>query len=161
MLLWGIEKRWFRVGGCKLLWYFFANVLMRFCGLTSGLLCFLQFIVCGSWCLYAFVETRISCVFFLRRYYRFAICFTIRFVHFTCVFWCDSCEMRKWNVVQRVAWSMNRLSDIWDFCAVEIVKRGVLFMFLSPFGMFLCIYVCLSFYLFNDLYIWITKYRNK
>lgn len=29
--------------------------------------------------------------FFLRRYYRFAI----RFVYFTCVFWCDSCEMRK------------------------------------------------------------------
>ena len=24
--------------------------------------------------------------FFLRRYYRFAICFTLRFVHFTCVF---------------------------------------------------------------------------
>lgn len=39
------------------------------------------------------------------------------------------------------------------FRAVEIVKRGVLFMFLSPFGMFLCIYVCLFFYLFNDLYI--------
>lgn len=37
------------------------------------------------------------------------------------------------------------------FRAVEIVKRGVLFMLLSPFGMFLCIYVCLSFYLFNDL----------
>lgn len=70
----------------KLLWYFFANVLMRFRGFIRGLLCFLQFIVCGSWCLYAFVETRISCVFFLRRYYRFAICFTIRFVHFTCVF---------------------------------------------------------------------------
>lgn len=33
--------------------------------------------------------------FFLRRYYRFAICFTIRFVHFTCVFWSDSCEMCK------------------------------------------------------------------
>lgn len=34
------------------------------------------------------------------------------------------------------------------FRAVEFVKRGVLFMFLSPFGMFLCIFVCLSFYLF-------------
>lgn len=40
----------------KLLWYFFANVLMRLCGFIRGLLCFLQFIVCGSWCLYAFVE---------------------------------------------------------------------------------------------------------
>lgn len=39
------------------------------------------------------------------------------------------------------------------FRAVEIVKRGVLFMFLSQFGMFLCIFVCLSFYLFNELYI--------
>lgn len=39
------------------------------------------------------------------------------------------------------------------FRAVELVKRGVLFMFLSPLGMFLCVYVCLSFYLFNDLYI--------
>lgn len=52
------------VGGAKLLWYFFANVLMRLCGLISGLLYFLQFIVCGFWCLYAFVEPRISCVFF-------------------------------------------------------------------------------------------------
>lgn len=39
------------------------------------------------------------------------------------------------------------------FRAVEIVKRGVLFMFLSQLGMFLCIFVCLSFYLFNELYI--------
>ena len=39
------------------------------------------------------------------------------------------------------------------FRAVEFVKREVLFMFLSPLGMFLCIFVCLSFYLFNDLYI--------
>ena len=39
------------------------------------------------------------------------------------------------------------------FRAVEFVKRGVLFMFLSPLGMFLCIFVCLSLYLFNDLYI--------
>lgn len=68
----------------KLLWYFFANVLMRLCGFIRGLLCFLQFIVCGSWCLYAFVELRISSAF-LCRYYRFAICFTIRFVNFTCV----------------------------------------------------------------------------
>lgn len=43
------------------------------------------------------------------------------------------------------------------FRAVEIVKRGVLFIFLSPLGMFLCIFVCLSFYLFNELYIGITK----
>lgn len=47
----------------KLLWYFFANVLMRLCGFIRGSLCFLQFIVCGSWCLYAFVELRISSVF--------------------------------------------------------------------------------------------------
>ena len=39
------------------------------------------------------------------------------------------------------------------FRAVEIVKRGLLFIFLSPLGMFLCIFVCLSFYLFNELYI--------
>lgn len=78
----------------KLLRYFFANVLMRLCGFISGLLCFLQFIVCGSWCLYAFVELRISSAFSLW-FYRFAICFTIRFVHFTCVFGFDSCEMRK------------------------------------------------------------------
>lgn len=39
------------------------------------------------------------------------------------------------------------------FRAVEIVMRGVLFIFLSPFGMFLCIFVCLSFYHFNDIYI--------
>ena len=90
---------------------------------------------------------------FLCGYYRFAICFTIRFVHFTCVFGCDSCEMRKRNVVQRVACSMKGGSEVCNFSVVEIVKRGVLFMFLSPFGMFLCIYVCLSFYLFNDLYI--------
>lgn len=39
------------------------------------------------------------------------------------------------------------------FRAVEIVKQGVLFMFLSPFGMFLCIYVCLSFiFLMNYIY---------
>lgn len=50
--------------GGKQFWYFFANVLMRLCGFISGLLCFLQFIVCGSWCLYAFVELRISSVFF-------------------------------------------------------------------------------------------------
>lgn len=129
---------------------------MRLCGFIRGLLCFLQFIVCGSWCLYAFVELRISSVFF-RGNYRFAILFSDTLCPFPCVFWCDSCEMRKWNVVQRVAWSMNRLSEIWNFSVVEIVKRGVLFMFLSPFGMFLCIYVCLSFYLFNELYIWITK----
>lgn len=44
-------------------------------------------------------------------------------------------------------------SEVCHLSVVLIVKRGVLFMFLSPFGMFLCIYVCLSFYLFNDLYI--------
>ena len=49
----------------KLLWYFFANVLLRICGFIRGLLCFLQFIVCGSWCLYAFVELRISSAFSL------------------------------------------------------------------------------------------------
>ena len=91
--------------------------------------------------------------FFLCRYYRFAICFTIRFVHFTCVFGCDSCEMRKRNVVQRVAFSMKGGSEVCNFSVVEIVKRGVLSMFLSPLGMFLCVYVCLSFYLFNDLYL--------
>ena len=91
--------------------------------------------------------------FYLRRYYRFAICFTIRFVHFTCVFGCDSCEMRKRNVVQMVACSMKGVSEVCNFSVVVIVKRGVLFMFLSPLGMFLCIFVCLSFYLFNDLYI--------
>ena len=48
----------------KQLWYFFANVLLRLCGLFRVLLCFLQFIVCGFWCLYAFVELRISSVFF-------------------------------------------------------------------------------------------------
>ena len=89
--------------------------------------------------------------FFLCGYYRFAICFTLRFVHFTCVFWCDSCEMRKRNVVQMVACSMKGGSQVCNLSVVVIVKRGVLFMFLSQFGMFLCIYVCLSFYLFNDL----------
>lgn len=39
------------------------------------------------------------------------------------------------------------------FRAVEIVKRGVLFMFLSPFGMFLCIYVCYPF-IFLMIYIY-------
>lgn len=48
----------------KLLWYFFANVLMRLCGFFRVLLCFLHFIECGSCCLYAFVELRISSVFF-------------------------------------------------------------------------------------------------
>lgn len=91
--------------------------------------------------------------FYLRRYYRFAICFTIRFVHFTCVFGCDSCEMRKRNVVQMVACSKKGGSQVCNLSVVVIVKRGVLFMFLSPFGMFLCIFVCLSFYHFNDLYI--------
>ena len=42
-------------------------------------------------------------------------------------------------------------SEVCNLSVVVIVKRGVLFMFLSPFGMFLCIYVCLSFYHFNDL----------
>lgn len=91
--------------------------------------------------------------FFLLGFYRFSIRFSIRFVHFTCVFGCDSCEMRKRNVVQMVACSMKGGSEVCNFSVVVIVKRGVLFIFLSPFGMFLCIYVCLSFYLFNDLYI--------
>ena len=141
----------------KLLRYFFANVLMRLCGFIRGLLCFLQFIVCGSWCLYAFVELRISSVFIfvgtivLRYVLRYVLFISLVFfgaIHVRCV----SEMWFRW-----FAWPMNRWSEIWMFRAVEIVKRGVLFMFLSPFGMFLCIFVCLSFYLFNELYIWITK----
>lgn len=74
----------------KLLRYFFANVLMRLCGFIRGLLCFLQFIVCGSWCLYAFVELRISsafslqvlsfCDMFYDTFCSFHLCFWVRFM---------------------------------------------------------------------------------
>ena len=81
----------------KLLRYFFANVLMRLCGFIRGLLCFLQFIVCGSWCLYAFVELRIAsafslwvlsfCDMFYDTFCSFHLCF-FDAIHVRCV-----CEM--------------------------------------------------------------------
>ena len=156
MFLWGIEKLWFRVGWLSCLGISLLTFLWDYVVLLEGF-----YVFSSSLCVALGVFMRLwnfeFRALFLCGYYRSAICFTIRFVHFTCVFWCDSCEMRKRNVVQRVAWPMNRWSEIWMFRAVEFVKRGVLFMFLSPFGMFLCIFVCLSFYLFNELYIWITK----
>ena len=73
----------------KLLWYFFANVLMRLCGLIRWLLCFLQFIVCGSCCLYAFVERRISSFFFVGtivlRYVLFISLVFFGAIHVRCV----------------------------------------------------------------------------
>lgn len=93
VVMWNRKTMVYGRGG-KLLWYFFANVLMRLCGLISGLLYFLQFIVCGFWCLYAFVEPRISCVFslwvlsicdmfcdtFCDTFCLFLLCFSVRFM---------------------------------------------------------------------------------
>lgn len=61
--------------------------------------------------------------------------------------------MRKRNVVQMVACSMKGGSEVCNFSVVEIVKRGVLFIFLSPLGMFLCIFFVYPFiFLMNYIY---------